>query len=102
MNAACQPTSPNQPCPPGKAAFQASTYGYTRLTETATGLLVETLDRGDVDRSELRVVTKRRPTLEELTDLLERKVHLFLHVKVRETWAEERGTYEGMGLDFDV
>ena len=39
---------------------------------------------------------------EELTDLLERKVHLFLHVKVRETWAEERGTYEGMGLDFDV
>ena len=34
------------------------------------GLLVETRDRGDVDRSELRVVTKRRPSLEELTDLL--------------------------------
>ncbi|HRD47060.1 MAG TPA: GTPase Era [Caulobacter sp.] len=39
---------------------------------------------------------------EELTDLLERTVHLFLHVKVRETWAEERGAYEAMGLDFDV
>jgi len=39
---------------------------------------------------------------EELTDLLERTVHLFLHVKVRENWAEERGTYEGFGLDFDV
>jgi GTP-binding protein Era len=39
---------------------------------------------------------------EELTDLFERKVHLFLHVRVRETWAEERETYAGMGLDFDV
>ena len=39
---------------------------------------------------------------EELTELFERKVHLFLHVRVRETWAEERETYAGMGLDFDV
>jgi len=39
---------------------------------------------------------------EELADLLDRKVHLFLHVKVRENWAEERGIYEDMGLDFDV
>lgn len=39
---------------------------------------------------------------EELTDLFERQVHLFLHVRVRETWAEERETYAGMGLDFDV
>ncbi|MDP1631540.1 MAG: GTPase Era [Caulobacter sp.] len=39
---------------------------------------------------------------EELGDILDRKVHLFLHVKVRENWAEEREIYQGMGLEFDV
>jgi phosphoribosylaminoimidazolecarboxamide formyltransferase/IMP cyclohydrolase len=34
------------------------------------GLLVETLDRVGIDRGQLQVVTRRRPTLEELTDLL--------------------------------
>jgi GTP-binding protein Era len=38
----------------------------------------------------------------ELCDILDRKVHLFLTVKVRETWADERSTYEGLGLDFDA
>ena len=38
----------------------------------------------------------------ELTELLDRPVHLFLHVKVRETWAEDRGLFNDMGLDFDV
>jgi GTP-binding protein Era len=38
----------------------------------------------------------------ELGEILERPVHLFLTVKVRETWAEERGFYTDMGLDFDV
>jgi GTP-binding protein Era len=39
---------------------------------------------------------------EELTELFERKVHLFLHVRVRENWAEEREAYSAMGLDFEV
>ena len=39
---------------------------------------------------------------EELSELLDRKVHLFLHVKVRENWADERDIYQGMGLEFDV
>jgi len=39
---------------------------------------------------------------EELEALLERRVHLFLHVKVREDWQEKRGHYNEMGLDFDV
>jgi GTP-binding protein Era len=39
---------------------------------------------------------------EELTEILGYPVHLFLHVQVRETWAEERGAFEGLGLDFDV
>jgi phosphoribosylaminoimidazolecarboxamide formyltransferase/IMP cyclohydrolase len=33
-------------------------------------LLVETRDQLEVDRAQLNVVTRRRPTLEELTDLL--------------------------------
>jgi GTP-binding protein Era len=39
---------------------------------------------------------------EELTELLDRKVHLFLHVKVKENWSEERGIYQDLGLDFDA
>ena len=39
---------------------------------------------------------------EELTELFERTVHLFLHVRVRENWAEEREAYSAMGLDFEV
>ena len=39
---------------------------------------------------------------EELTELLGRPIHLFLHVKVKSGWAEDRGFYRDMGLDFDV
>ncbi len=39
---------------------------------------------------------------EELSELLDRKVHLFLTVKVKENWAEERGIYSDLGLEFDV
>lgn len=38
----------------------------------------------------------------ELQELLERKVHLFLHVKVREQWAEDPERYRAMGLDHKV
>ena len=33
-------------------------------------VLLQTADTGNIDRSQLRVVTERRPTLDELTDLL--------------------------------
>ena len=33
-------------------------------------VLLQTADTGDIERSQLRVVTERRPTLDELTDLL--------------------------------
>ena len=36
----------------------------------------------------------------EMEDLFQRRVHLFLFVKVREDWAEQRETYRGMGLEF--
>ncbi len=38
----------------------------------------------------------------ELTEILGQPVHLFLHVKVKENWAEERGLYRDLGLDFDA
>lgn len=37
---------------------------------------------------------------EELINLLGEPVHLFLHVKVREKWADEAARYREMGLDF--
>jgi phosphoribosylaminoimidazolecarboxamide formyltransferase/IMP cyclohydrolase len=47
-------------------------YGIARLDfkRVGGGLLVETQDDLGLDGSQLQVVTKRRPTLEELTDLL--------------------------------
>jgi len=36
----------------------------------------------------------------ELAELLGTKVHLFLHVKVEENWAESREFYEEIGLDW--
>ncbi|WP_106161026.1 GTPase Era [Hasllibacter halocynthiae] len=37
---------------------------------------------------------------EDLSEFLDRKVHLFLQVKVREKWLDERARFEAMGLDF--
>ena len=36
----------------------------------------------------------------ELSEVLGQKVHLFLHVKVDENWAEDKEIFEEMGLDF--
>ena len=36
----------------------------------------------------------------ELSRLLDRKIHLFLHVKVEEGWAEAKEIYEEIGLDW--
>ncbi len=47
-------------------------YGIANLDfrRISGGLLVQTLDRLELEHSKLQVVTQRRPTLEELTDLL--------------------------------
>ena len=47
-------------------------YGIANLdfARVGGGLLVETLDRDEDDRSEFQVVTRRPPTLEEFTDLV--------------------------------
>jgi GTPase len=38
----------------------------------------------------------------ELEKLLERRVHLFLFVKVRENWGEDRERFAAIGLDYNV
>ena len=37
---------------------------------------------------------------EELSEILGRKVHLFLHVKATENWSEDREMFEEIGLDW--
>ena len=38
----------------------------------------------------------------ELQALLERRVHLFLFVKVRDNWLEDPARYAAIGLDYNV
>lgn len=38
----------------------------------------------------------------QLEDLLQRRVHLFLFVKVRERWGEDRERFAAIGLDYDI
>jgi GTP-binding protein Era len=38
----------------------------------------------------------------ELERMLERRVHLFLFVKVREDWIEDRERFEALGLDYNA
>ena len=38
----------------------------------------------------------------ELSELLDRPVHLFLHVKVDERWQDRRELYGEMGLEYDA
>ncbi len=38
----------------------------------------------------------------ELSQLFDRKVHLFLHVKVQENWIDRPGHYKELGLDFNA
>jgi GTP-binding protein Era len=34
--------------------------------------------------------------------MLDRRVHLFLFVKVRENWGNDRERFEALGLDYDT
>jgi phosphoribosylaminoimidazolecarboxamide formyltransferase/IMP cyclohydrolase len=57
---------------PGSPAEGMRDYGIANLDfkRVGGGLLVEALDQVDLDRGQLQVVTRRHPTLGELTDLL--------------------------------
>ena len=49
-----------------------------------------------------RIKAVREAAQKEIEELIDRKVHLFLHVTVRETWADERERYRDLGLDYDA
>jgi GTP-binding protein Era len=38
----------------------------------------------------------------EMETAFDRRVHLFLHVKLREGWSEERALYKRLGLDYEA
>ncbi|MBR72168.1 MAG: GTPase Era [Rhodospirillaceae bacterium] len=48
-----------------------------------------------------RIKSIGKAAREELNKILERKIHLFLFVKVREGWAENPEHYRNMGLDYN-
>jgi phosphoribosylaminoimidazolecarboxamide formyltransferase/IMP cyclohydrolase len=56
--------------PPGEIEAQELGIGNFDFKRIGGGLLVQTFDTMEEDRNKLQVVTQRRPTLEELTDLL--------------------------------
>jgi GTP-binding protein Era len=49
-----------------------------------------------------RIKAVREAAQKEIEQLIGRKAHLFLHVTVRENWAEERERYRDLGLDYDA
>jgi GTPase len=54
-----------------------------------------------VGKGGIRIRTISQSARLELESLLDRTVHLFIRVKVKEDWAEKRGFYSSLGLDFD-
>jgi len=44
----------------------------------------------------------REASQKDLAEMMERDVHLFLHVKVRGNWSEDSAHYRDWGLDFDA
>jgi GTPase len=49
-----------------------------------------------------RIKAVREAAQAELAAMLGRPVHLFLYVKVRENWQDDRERYRELGLDFDA
>jgi GTP-binding protein Era len=38
----------------------------------------------------------------EMEEAFDRRIHLFLHVKVDENWTEQRALYQRLGLDYEA
>jgi GTP-binding protein Era len=49
-----------------------------------------------------RIKTIGASARRELEGMFDRRVHLFLHVKVNERWSEDRSLYAAWGLDFNA
>jgi len=55
-----------------------------------------------VGKAGARIKAVREAAQRELEALLGRKIHLFLQVRVRGSWAEDRARFRDLGLDYDV
>lgn len=85
----------------------ASTVETEQWKETKSGIRIEQTIYVERDGQKAIVLGKNGQTLkaigkasrEELSQLLDRPVHLFLHVKVREGWADEAARLKNIGLD---
>jgi GTP-binding protein Era len=85
-----------------------STVETEKWTETPKGARIEQTIYVERDNQRKIVLGKGGQTIkaistaarEEISALLERPVHLFLFVKVRENWAEDPERYREMGLEF--
>jgi GTP-binding protein Era len=88
----------------------AATVETTKFDEQPNGLRIEQTIFVERESQRPIILGKGGQTLkwigqkarEELTELLGRPVHLFLHVTVDEKWADRREFYGPVGLDFDV
>jgi GTP-binding protein Era len=85
-----------------------STVETEKWEETKKGVRIEQTIYVERDSQRKIVLGKGGQTIkaismaarEEIAKLIERPVHLFLFVKVREHWAEEPERYRAMGLEF--
>ncbi len=89
----------------------AATVETTAFDERADGAVrIEQTIYVERDSQRMIVIGKGGQTLkwigqksrEELGGLLDRPVHLFLHVRVQEDWQNSRGFYRDLGLEFDI
>ena len=75
----------------GSARIEQTIYvareGQRKLAIGSGGRTIKTI--GELARKEMEAAFDRR-------------IHLFLHVKVREGWSEERALYQRLGLDYEA
>jgi GTP-binding protein Era len=85
-----------------------STVETEKWTETKKGVRIEQTIYVERESQRKIVLGKGGHTIkaisiaarEEISELLEKPVHLFLFVKVRENWADDPERYREMGLEF--
>ncbi len=75
--------------------------GSLRIEQTIT-LLRQTHKAICLGKGGRTIKAIRQAAQEELQKMLERKIHLFLVVKVRENWLEDPARYKEWGLEFDA
>jgi GTP-binding protein Era len=85
-----------------------ATVETEKWTETKTGVRIDQTIYVERDSQRKIVLGKGGETIKaismaaraDLTELLERPVHLFLFVKVRENWSDDPARYREMGIEF--